>query len=236
MNTDWRDVTSRIMGARPRNVPHTAGHVVSALNDVSPEGREWTPQRLFLFISAFTKVERDSVPDQTLVTWLRPPSDIVTLLLRGTRPDDTQRGALEAMLTAECGEVFETLRLFAPYERSMDSRPPAKAGAVQENLKPEEDSSSPKAPGISLSTARGPLTATIALAGLAAPFAAGVATLARSSFDTKKRHMKDRMIVGLLADPLLGGGLSTLECRSVLLMQGIDVGDVDRVLRSTAQT
>jgi len=201
----------RAAGLRLRSAPFSRAHVVTALNDVLPTHREpLTAQNLFLFIGAFARVERQTGNREVIVTWIRPPGDIVALLLRGVTISDEQRGKIRTMLIDECEEVFQTLPFMAPHER--DGSP-----AFTKPTHISEQRANP-IPGI-LGKVKFAASGVASVGPLLAKRAGEVVR-------EQRRHLRDRRIVDLLAEALLVGGLSTHECGDVLINLGIDEADV----------
>jgi hypothetical protein len=211
---------------------------VSALNAAQPADRiPWTPQSLFSFIAAFTTVKHDESSDAVAVTWLRPPADVVSLLLRGTIADDNQP-ALQSMLADECGEVFETLQPMARHEHEG----PADAAPAETMLAADGESAeaAPAAEPAPETKKGNPLFRIAAAIRTFKPVvvsAHGVASVgqkvAGSILNTaaqKQRHMRDRKIIANFAKALLDGGLSSRECRELLLLHDLAAEDIDAVL------
>ena len=196
---DWRDMRDRAIGVHIPATQRTRAYIVSALNAAQPADRiPWTPQSLFSFIAAFTGMERDASTNAVTVTWLRPPDDVVTLLLRGTIAGD-DRQALQSMLSDECGEVLKTLQPIAQQEPEAPAHAEPAADAAPEEKK------------------RNPLFRIAAAITTFKPVAAsahGVASVGRNVAGSilhtaaeKQRHLRDRKIIANVAKALLDGGL-----------------------------
>lgn len=219
---DWRDMRDRAMGLRLPATQRTRAYIVSALNAAQPADRiPWTPQSLFSFIAAFTTVKHDESSGAVAVTWLRPPADVVSLLLRGTIADDDQQ-ALRSMLADECGEVFETLQPMArrEHEASADAAPAAEPA-------PETKKGNPL---FRIAAAIRTFKPVVASAHGVASVGQKVAGSILNTAAQKQRHMRDRKIIANFAKALLDGGLSSRECRELLLLHDLAAEDIDTVL------
>ncbi len=200
-----------------RGIPRTRGFTVAALNAALPEHSErWTPQSLFIFILAFTRVEPDRNGSGVSVGWLRDPQIVIDLILRNV--PDAQHGRtanVQKLLNEECREVHDTLRMM-PLRTSNSVRPADATDperAVRTNLP-------------SLLTSAGLRHAMIA----AKTLPRDVVDESRAAIDAGKKRLQDRRDIAMFASALLRGGLSTLETRTVLLERGFNHRDVDPIL------
>ena len=125
-NTDWQTAYDRAIGLHRRAAQHSAAHVVSVLNAVLPADRSpWTAESLGNFAAFADPIrEEDDKDGEVQIIALRPPTEIVALLLRGTDLKNDQQPVLVTMLLEKCNEVFDTLRHVRKYVREAEQQDP----------------------------------------------------------------------------------------------------------------
>jgi hypothetical protein len=179
-------------------LPKVRADAVDALNLVRDGARvPWTAERLFLFFAAFTTMDASKS-----VSWVRPQSEIVALLLRGV--DSVRLSPVADLLSVAMSEVPEMISL-----------------VPLTSLKHKE---TPRLPKFNAWNAIGLLTLSpTALILTAAYVAIGV-----------KNHRDEKLRIAILreiAQSLGQGGLSTIECKAVLLQQGLPEEDALKALQ-----